>query len=70
MYLPDDVQNHLNLIAQKSKSQKGVFTVLITLLVHKSLNPSQDIRYHQSGMEGGFSGRTIDTQEITPILKR
>jgi DNA (cytosine-5)-methyltransferase 1 len=69
-YLPDDVQNHLNLIAQKSKSQKGVFTVLITLLVHKSLNPSQDIRYHQSGMEGGFSGRTIDTQEITPILKR
>lgn len=68
--LPTDVQNHLNLIAKKSKSQKAVFTVLITLLVHKALNPSQDIRYHQSGMEGGFAGRTIDTQEITPTLKR
>jgi DNA (cytosine-5)-methyltransferase 1 len=46
-----------------------VYTVLVTLLVHKILEPNQDIRYHQSNMQGGFSGRTIDTQYITPTLK-
>lgn len=68
--LHTNVKHHLSLIAKKSKSQKGVFTVLVTLLVHKTLDPSQDIRYHQSGMAGGFSGRSIDTQQITPTLKR
>ena len=46
-----------------------MFTVLITLITHKILEPKQDIRYHQSGMENGFSGRTIDTKYITPTLK-
>ncbi len=62
-------QEFLTEIAQKCFQQKGVYTVLITLLVHKTLYPAQDIRYHQSNMEGGFSGRTIDTQHITPTLK-
>lgn len=62
-------QDFLREIAQKCFQQKGVYTVLITLLVHKILYPEQDIRYHQSNMEGGFSGRTIDTQHITPTLK-
>ncbi len=56
-------------IAVNATKQKGVYTVLITLLVHKILYPNQDIRYHQSNMKGGFSGRTIDTQYITPTLK-
>jgi len=60
----------INEIAQKCYQQKGVYTVLITLLVHKKLYPEQDIRYHQSHMEGGFSGRTVNTQYITPTLKK
>ena len=47
----------------------GVYTVLITLIVKKIISPSQDIRLHQSGMNGGFSGRTLDTKEITPFLR-
>lgn len=62
--------DYLDKIAIKSKSQKGVFTVLTTLLVHKTLYPNQDIRYHQSQLPNGFSGRTIDTQEITPTLRK
>lgn len=73
----DDIQEVINIeeqewlteIAQKCFQQKSVYTVLITLLVHKTLHPEQDIRYHQSNMKGGFSGRTIDTQHITPTLK-
>lgn len=61
--------DYLNIIAKYSKRQKGVYTVLITLLVHKALNPNQDIRYHQKNLPNGFSGRTIDTQYITPTLK-
>ena len=48
---------------------KGVYTVLVTLMVHKLLEPKQDIRYFQDKMENGFSARTIDTKYITPTLK-
>ena len=60
---------YIKIIAKYSKKQKGVYTVLITLLVHKTLYPNQDIRYHQKNLPNGFSGRTIDTQYITPTLR-
>ncbi|PSB10844.1 DNA cytosine methyltransferase [Pleurocapsa sp. CCALA 161] len=60
---------YIQTIAQNCTKQKGVYTVLITLLIHKIIEPTQDIRYHQSNLPGGFSGRTIDTQYITPTLK-
>jgi DNA (cytosine-5)-methyltransferase 1 len=65
----DTIEN-IKLIGTKITSQKGVFTVLTTLITHKSLFPTQDVRKHQSSMENGFSGRTIDTKFITPILKK
>lgn len=64
-----EVLNHIEIIGEKLSSQKGVFTVLTTLITHKILEPKQDIRYHQSSMKNGFSGRTIDTKYITPTLK-
>jgi DNA (cytosine-5)-methyltransferase 1 len=67
--LPESLFNYIQIIAQNCFKQKGVYTVLITLLIHKTIEPNQDIRYHQSSMPGGFSGRTIDTQYITPTLK-
>jgi DNA (cytosine-5)-methyltransferase 1 len=75
-YLPNNVQDiepeineFIQAIGKNISSQKGVFTVLVTLLTHKIIDPSQDVRKHQSSMEGGFSGRTIDYQFITPTLK-
>ncbi len=56
-------------IGSKINTQKGVFTVLVTLITHKIIEPTQDIRKHQSSMNGGFSGRTIDYNFITPTLK-
>ncbi|WP_253274521.1 hypothetical protein [Nostoc sp. PCC 7107] len=66
--LPEEYQSYLVEIAKKSFSSKGAYTVLVTILVHKILNPAQDIRYHQAKMTGGFSGRSIDTKYITPTL--
>ena len=60
---------NIKIIGSKITSQKGVFTVLTTLVTHKILFPAQDIRKHQSKMKNGFSGRTIDTNYITPTLK-
>ncbi|MGK7943211.1 MAG: DNA cytosine methyltransferase [Microcystaceae cyanobacterium] len=67
--LPQECLQFIENIATNSTKQKGVYTVLVTLLAHKILEPNQDIRYHQSWMQGGFSGRTVDTQYITPTLK-
>ncbi|NJK57723.1 MAG: DNA cytosine methyltransferase, partial [Pleurocapsa sp. SU_5_0] len=67
--LPNQLFIYIQTIAQNCTKQKGVYTVLITLLIHKIIEPTQDIRYHQSNLPGGFSGRTIDTQYITPTLK-
>lgn len=68
--LPDDVMSFLDTIASNCFKQKGVYTVTVTLLFYKYLNPGQDIRYHQEQQENGFSGRGFDTANVTPVLKR
>lgn len=60
---------HIKVIAENFEKGKGVLTVLITSLVHKLYNPKQDIRRHQDNMDGGYSGRGIDTRYITPFMK-
>ena len=66
-----------NLIIEKSYSQKGVFTVLVTLLFYKMKHEKQDIRLHKVELRSssdvnkkGFSGRSFDTKYITPNLKK
>ncbi len=57
-------------IVDKEEIFKGVFTVLLTSLVYKSLHPEQDVRRHQANMEKGYSGRSFDTKYITPFMKQ
>ncbi|MDI9409131.1 MAG: DNA cytosine methyltransferase, partial [Candidatus Pacebacteria bacterium] len=67
--LPEDSCKLLDIILAHSESAKAVLTVIITSLVHKRLNPSQDIRNHQTSIPNGYSGRRFDTQFITPFMK-
>ncbi len=62
-------KKHLDLVVGNISRNKGVYTVLVTLLTHKIIDPKQDIRYFQVKMKNGFSGRGIDTKYITPTLK-
>lgn len=62
-------QEQLATILKYSESQKGVLTVFLTSVIYKILHPEQDIRNHQVGLEDGYSGRTFDTEYITPFLK-
>lgn len=56
-------------IVARSEANKGIVTVLVTLLTHKIVDTTQDIRYHQAQLENGFSGRNIDKAVITPFMK-
>lgn len=67
--LPQSIKNDLDVILKNSEKRKGVITVLLTSVVYKSLFPEQDVRKHQSQLEGGYSGRTFDTKIITPFLQ-
>ena len=67
--LDTKISKEIDVIGKYIESKKGVYTVLITLSFYKSLHPKQDIRYHQSNMKNGFSGRSFDTKYITPNLK-
>ena len=67
--VPQGILEEINLIAKNCSKQKAVYTVLVTLLIHKTLSPKQDVRFHQENLPNGFSGRTIDTKYITPTLK-
>ena len=62
-------QEFIKSIGKKVNTQKGVFTVLVTLITHKIIDQNQDIRKHQTSMKGGFSGRSVDFNFITPTLK-
>lgn len=68
--IPADIRNDLIVIGEKCEKQKGVYTVLTTLLYYKTLHPSQDVRRHQAQLPGGFSGRSFDTNNVTPVLKK
>ena len=64
-----ETKDFIKSIGEKINTQKGVFTVLVTLITHKIIDPKQDIRKHQTSMKGGFSGRSVDFVHITPTLK-
>ena len=68
--VPDSIYKNVLKIAEASTKQKGVYTVTVTMLFYKTLNPLQDIRKHQSNMINGFSGRSFDTKYVTPILRK
>lgn len=67
--LPMETVQNIEILATHCLNQKGVYTVFITLSVYKIVHQAQDIRNHQTQIEGGFSGRSIDTTYITPTLK-
>jgi DNA (cytosine-5)-methyltransferase 1 len=67
--LDDRGRTYIQTVTDNFERGKGVLTVLITSLVHKLHNPDQDIRLHQENMDGGYSGRGIDTKYVTPFMK-
>lgn len=68
--LPANIRKDLDVILEKSDTHRAALAVVITLLLKKFISPSHDIRNHQAGMAGGFSGRGLDERVVTPFLRR
>ena len=68
--LPIEIKEQVELLVSRSETNKGMIAVLTTLLVHKIVDPQQDVRYHQAQLPNGFAGRGIDQHYITPFMKR
>ncbi len=66
---PKSIRTWLDGIIDESDTRRAVLAVLITLILKKIISPEQDIRNHQAGMDGGFSGRGLDARVVTPFLK-
>jgi len=62
-------QEQLNIILAYAEQSKAVLTVTLTSIAYKALHPEQDVRNHQTSIQQGYSGRTFDTQFITPFMK-
>lgn len=62
--------DYVRLLVDNAETQKSLISVVITSLLKKIENPSQDIRLHRDEFEGGYSGRTLDTNVVTPWLKQ
>lgn len=68
--IPQNIRQNIKKIGDVCEKKKGLYTVLTTLLYYKHLHPEQDIRYFQAKMENGFSARSFDTNNVTPVLKK
>lgn len=68
--IPGYINDYVVRIGEACTRKKGLYTVLTTLLYYKYLHPEQDIRYHQDRFERGFSGRSFDTNYVTPVLRK
>ena len=60
----------MDIIVAKIDRQKSQVSVLVTSCLQKVCHPEQDIRYHRTGLKGGYSGRTFDTKFTTPFFKK
>jgi len=67
--LSTEQKRWLNILVDNIENQKSVVAVTITSLLKKIVSPEQDIRLHREEFEDGYSGRSLDTNVVTPWLK-
>ena len=65
----DEMDRIVRVMKRTDSGNKAVAEVLVTLFAKKIISPEQDIRLHQAGMEGGFSGRGLDEKYVNPFLR-
>lgn len=61
--------SYISTLVTNAETQKSVLAVLITSLLKKIENPKQDTRLHREEFKNGYSGRSLDTNVVTPWLK-
>jgi len=67
--ISEEEESQLSTVIKNQENRKAAVAVLVTLLLKKISSPAQDIRFHRTEFDGGFSGRRLDTQIVTPFLR-
>jgi len=60
---------YVKTLVDNAETQKSLIAVIITSLIKKTEKPSQDVRLHRDEFSEGYSGRSLDTNVVTPWLK-
>lgn len=50
--ISESLRKNVDIIVENAENSKGVMTVALTSLIYKNLNPEQDVRRHQAGIQG------------------
>lgn len=67
--ISDIIQQDVDVLIDKIDSNKSLVAALVTSLVKKIQEPTQDIRLHRADFENGYSARVLDTQVTSPFFK-
>jgi DNA (cytosine-5)-methyltransferase 1 len=67
--ISDEITKDIDYLIIKIDSNKSIVSALVTSLVKKILEPTQDIRLHRTDFDGGYSARSLDTKITTLFFK-
>jgi DNA (cytosine-5)-methyltransferase 1 len=62
--------DNIDTLIEKIDKNKSLVSALITSCVKKISNPDQDIRYHRTDFDNGYSARVLDTKITAPFFKK
>ena len=66
----DLIVANIDTIVESIDKNKSLVSALVTSLLKKIVDPSQDIRLHRTDFEGGYSARSLDIDITTPFFKK
>jgi len=66
----DIIVSNIDILVNSIDKNKSLVSALVTSLLKKITDPTQDIRLHRTDFEGGYSARSLDTEITTPFFKQ
>jgi len=64
------IVSNIDVLVDSIDRNKSLISALVTSLMKKITDPTQDIRLHRTDFEGGYSARSLDTEITTPFFKK
>ncbi len=64
------ISSNVDVLINKVDKNKSLLSALVTSLLKKIIEPTQDIRLHRTDFNGGYSARSLDTSITTPFFKK
>ncbi|MDR2684019.1 MAG: hypothetical protein LBB53_01395, partial [Prevotellaceae bacterium] len=66
----DIIVENINVLVANIENNKSLVSAIVTSMLHKMIEPQQDIRLHKKKFANGYSARTLDTKVTTPFFKQ